>query len=168
MKHRKEFLLDGSTITSLEKYRDENHLPTLTAALSEIVDRFTHRNDIPATELIVHELAKQVAHELKDALSDTLTRIRLGTNNADRNSDIIILLLNTLLGYQQYTSLIKDDTPQLAEAKKIEKERIAEFRQRKLNRAGVKSNTKEKGLSSVLPAQKDSERAEITEDDLII
>jgi electron transfer flavoprotein alpha subunit len=168
MRKRKNLYFDEATVQFVEQYKNSNHLPSFTSALGSIIDEYRHSHDIPATELIVHELAKQVAHELKDALSDTLTRIRLGTNNADRNSDIIILLLNTLLGYQQYTSLIKDDTPQLAEAKKIEKERIAEFRQRKLNRAGVKSNTKEKGLSSVLPAQKDSERAEITEDDLII
>mgnify|MGYP000925799720 FL=1 len=160
MKHRKEFLLDESTIALLESYRDENHLPTLTATLSEIIDKFSHRNDIPATDILVQGIAREVKNEL----SDTLTRIRLGSNNADRNSDIIIMLLNTLLSYQQFTSLVTKETPQLTKAKEIEKERISNFRQRKLERSKSKTD-KEKN-----PKQLDNEEAtgNIVDDDLIM
>ena len=130
MKHRKEFLLDESTISYLQKYQDEKHLSSLAAALAGIVDDHKHKNDIAATKLLVNSLAKQVAEELKDPL----TRIRLGSNNADRNSEVILLLLNTLLSYSGFKSLLEKDTPQLAEARKIIKERISNYRQKKLNK----------------------------------
>ncbi|HCM24738.1 MAG TPA: hypothetical protein DHW78_10505 [Ruminococcaceae bacterium] len=152
MKKRKNLYYDESTIDYIEKYRDEKHLPTFSAALAAIVDEHKHRNEIDATAAVIKEIAKQTAKEL----SDTLTRIRLGANNADRNSDIIIMLLNTLLGYQQLSTLLTDDTPQLAKAREIEKERIKNFRQKKLDR-----EAKRKGrLAEKQPA--------VVDDDLIL
>lgn len=65
-------------------------------------------------------------------------RLRPGVNNADRNSDIIVMLLNTLLGYQELSTLLTEDTPQLQRAKEIEKERIKNFRERKFDREAKK------------------------------
>lgn len=135
MKKRKEFLLDESTLKYLQNYKDEKHLSSLAAALAGVVDDHKHKNDISATKLLVESLAKQVAEELKDSL----TRIRLGSNNADRNSEVILLLLNTLLSYSGYKSLMEKETPQLAEAKQIVKDRIATFRQKKLDKAVEKN-----------------------------
>mgnify|MGYP001001358533 CR=1 FL=1 len=126
MKKRKEFLLDESTISVLEQYQNAHHLKSMAKALAEIIDGYKHRNE---TDIVVEEIAKQVAAEL----SDTLTRIRLGANNADRNSDIIVMLLNTMLSYQPLETLITEETPQLAKARQIEKDRIAYFRQKKLD-----------------------------------
>ena len=134
MKHRKEFLLDESTIAYLEKYKDEKHCQTLTAALAEIVDDYRHRNNIDTTAVVIQQIAEKVT----ELLSDKLTRIRLGVNNADRNSDIIIMLLNTLLGYQELSTLLTEDTPQLQKAKEVENERIKNFRERKLDREAKK------------------------------
>ena len=48
------------------------------------------------------------------------------------------MLLNTLLGYQELSTLLTEDSPQLKRAKKIEKERIKNFRERKLDREAKK------------------------------
>ena len=135
MKRRKEFLLDESTIRYMEQYKDERHIGSLAGAFAGIVEDHRHKNDVPATKYLVDELSSQVVEKL----SDVLTRIRLGTNNSDRNSEIILLLLNTLLSYSSYNSLIEKDTPQLAAARKIVKDRIAYYRQRRLD-AAVKKN----------------------------
>ena len=134
MKRRKEFLLDESTIAYLEKYRDEKHCQTMAAALVEIVDDHRHRNDIDTTSVVIQQMAEKVT----ELLSDKLTRLRLGVNNADRNSDIIVMLLNTLLAYQELSSLITEETPQLQKARAIEKERIKNFREKKLDREAKK------------------------------
>ncbi|WBY64690.1 hypothetical protein [Thermocaproicibacter melissae] len=136
MKTRKNLYYDESTLDYIQKYKDEHHLPTLTAAIASIVDEHRHRNDIDTTEVVIQHIARRVA----ELLDDKLTRIRLGVNNADRNSDIIIMLLNTLLGYQELTSLITEDTPQLQRAREIEKERIQNFREKKLDREAKKAN----------------------------
>jgi len=130
MKKQKNFLLDESTISYIEKYRDENHLLSGTAALVQIIEDHKHKNDVSATKVLVDSLAKQVADELKD----TLTRIRLGSNNADRNSEVILLLLNSMISYTGFKSLIEKDTPQLAQAKQTIRDRIKNYRQRKLDK----------------------------------
>ncbi|WP_283606918.1 MULTISPECIES: hypothetical protein [Faecalispora] len=135
MKKRKEFLLDESTLEYLQRYRDEKHLPSLAAALAGVVDDHKHKNDVPATRVLVESLAKQVAEELKDPL----TRIRLGSNNADRNSEVILLLLNSLLSYSGFKTLIDKETPQLTQARQTVKDRIANFRQKKLDKAVEKN-----------------------------
>lgn len=155
MKHRKNFYLDDSTISYIEKFQDEKHLPTFTAALAEIIQEHQHKSDVPATKVLVEELSKQVAKEL----DSSLTRIRLGVNNADRNSDIILMLLNTLLSYSSYKTLVTEETPQLVRAKEIEKERIANFRQKKLNAPPQKEKNPENGPSD--------QELTIPEDDLI-
>ena len=160
MKHRKEFLLDESTIAYLDKYKDEKHCQSLTAALTGIVNEHRHRNNIDTTAVVIQQIAEKVT----DLLSDKLTRLRLGVNNADRNSDIIIMLINSLIAYQKFTSLVTDDTPQLAKAKEIEKARIANFRQRKLERS------KEKADKKISPKQQEDDNTieNIVDDDLIV
>lgn len=154
MKSRHEFLLDESTLEYLEKYKEEHHMRTLVAAFTDIIEKRKHRNDIPATKILMEGIAKQVAAEL----SDTLTRIRLGTNNADRNSDIIVMLLNTLIASQGFGTFFEDDTPQLVKAREKEKERIAHFQQRRLDRKST--NKKE--------SNPNTEEIIIPEDDLIL
>lgn len=90
MKHRKEFLMDESTLNYLEKVRDQNHLPTLASALAKVIQEHEHRNDIQASKILVEQLAKQVAKEL-DA---PLTRIQSGVNNADRSAAATLALLS--------------------------------------------------------------------------
>lgn len=143
MKKRKEFLLDESTLAILEQYRDKHHSRSLAEALTGIVDEYKHRNDVPAAKVLMEGIANQV----EEKLSDTLTRIRLGTNNADRNSDIILMLLNTLCSYSDYSTLITEETSQLVKAREIEKDRIAHFRQKKIDRSKSEANKKKSGSS---------------------
>lgn len=130
MKIRKNLYYSRDTLDYVEQYQAGHHLKNFTAAVEAIVEESRHRSEIDVTAAMVKEIAKQVAAEL----SDPLTRIRLGANNADRNSDIIIMLLNTLLSYQPLETLITEETPQLAKARQVEKDRIACFRQKKIDR----------------------------------
>lgn len=161
MKSRHEFLLDESTLEYLEKYKEEHHMRTLVAAFTDIVEEREHRNDIPATKILMEGIAKQVA----DELSDTLTRIRLGANNADRNSDIIVMLLNTLIASQGFGTFFEDDTPQLVKAREKEKERIAHFRQRKLDREKADKKNQDEVSSNVDPAD---QNVILSEDEIIL
>lgn len=71
---------------------------------------------------------------MTEELSKTLTRIRLGTNNADRNSEVILLALNQLLACSTFKAYVEKETPQMTMAKGIVKERIENFRQKKINK----------------------------------
>jgi signal transduction histidine kinase len=144
MKHRKNFYLEDAAIAYVKQIQKENHLPFFTAALSQIIRKHQHRKDIPAAEFFVKELAKQIAEELKTPL----TRIRLGVNNANRNSDILLLFVNTLLAYSPYQTLFVDDTHSLAKARQIEKDRIANFLQKKLDAAKKRMKKQQEHLTA--------------------
>ncbi|HEX3018089.1 MAG TPA: hypothetical protein VHP31_09605 [Caproicibacter sp.] len=162
MRKRKNFYFEESSLEYIEKYRSEHHLPNFTAALTEIIEDHKHRNDIPATKILIEGIAKQVA----DELSDTLTRIRLGANNADRNSDIIIMLLNTLIASQGFGTFFEDDTPQLVRAREKEKERIATFRQKRLDGAKAKAD-KEKTDNANLKSDENSMDSIVSVDEIV-
>lgn len=146
-KTRKEFRLKDTTIEALNKIKESYGLPNTTAALEKAVEEF------PATD----DFAKKLAKEVALLLNKPLTRIRLGVNNADKNSEVILLLLNTLLSYSGYKSLAAEDTPQLIAAKVKVSEKINTFRKKKLEREREK---KQKSTLSI-----DTEKAELDEMD---
>lgn len=158
MKKRKNLYYSEGAIDYVAEYQSEHHLKNFTSAVEAIIDEHKHRNDIDTADVVIKEIAKQVA----DELSDTLTRIRLGTNNADRNSDIILMLLNTLLSYQPLSTLITEETPQLAKARQIEKDRIAHFRQKKID------NEKKKAKRVKKEKQGSAPEPLLTDDDVIL
>lgn len=83
-------------------------------------------------------IAKKVSENVTDSLSKTLTRIRLGTNTADVNSQVIIELLNAII----YQFNVAPMTTELNETSTVKvsrqrvKDRIALFKQRKDNKPG--------------------------------
>lgn len=158
MKKRKNLYYSEGAIDYVAEYQSEHHLKNFTSAVEAIIDEHKHRSDIDTTDIVIKEIAKQVAEKL----SDTLTRIRLGANNADRNSDIILMLLNTLLSYQPLSTLITEETPQLAKARQIEKDRIAHFRQKKID------NEKKKAKRVKKEKQGSAPEPLLTDDDVIL
>lgn len=127
-KTRKEFRLKDTTIEALNKIKESYGLPNTTAALEKAVEEF------PTTD----DFAKNLAKEVALLLNKPLTRIRLGVNNADRNSEVILLLLNTLLSYSGYRSFATEETPQLTAAKNKVADKINVFRKKKLEREKIK------------------------------
>lgn len=75
---------------------------TYTAAIEQIIDEHSRMSNAPANAAIADYIAEQVV----DSLMKTLTRIRLAANNADRNSDVIIELLNGIYNYEGYISCV--------------------------------------------------------------
>lgn len=83
-------------------------------------------------------IAKTVSESVTESLNKTLTRIRLGTNTADVNSQVIIELLNAII----YHFNVEPMTTELNETSTVKvsrqrvKDRIALFKQRKDNKPG--------------------------------
>lgn len=127
-KTRKEFRLNYTTIETLNKIKESYGLPSTTAALEKVVENFSSTDDF----------AKRIAKEVALLLNKPLTRIRLGTNNADRNSEVTLLLLNSLLSYSGYKSFVTEETPQLIAAKNKVADKINVFRKKKLEREKTK------------------------------
>lgn len=84
------------------------------------------------------DIAAAVSRQVTEDLSKVLTRIRLGTNVADRNSQIILEVLNSIAYQFDVAPMTTDfeETSAVSVAKESVKNRIAKLKQRKDNKAG--------------------------------
>lgn len=79
------------------------------------------------------ELTDSISEKVTEDLSKMLTRIRLGTNTADINSQIIIELLNAIIfkmGVEPMTTGFQE-TPALTVSRDYIKSNIAKYKQNK-------------------------------------
>lgn len=83
-------------------------------------------------------IAKAVSQRVSEDLSKVLTRIRLGTNTADINSQVIIELLNAIV-YQFNVAPMTtqfDETTAVTVSRQHVKDKIAAYKQKKNNKPG--------------------------------
>lgn len=82
-------------------------------------------------------IARTVSKSVSEDLSKVLTRIRLGTNTADINSQIIIELLNAIV-YQFNVAPMTtqaEETTAVSVSRQYIKDKIAAFKQKKDNKS---------------------------------
>lgn len=92
----------------------------LTPDVDEIIKNVMRENQLNFTEalhIIVrkyqNDTSNSVAKEVAELLKNDLTRIRLGTNNADKNSQILLEMINTMLFHIHYVEFVStDEDPQ--------------------------------------------------------
>lgn len=139
MSVRKNYRLSDNAIEYLEHYAAA-HKMNQTEALEHILKEHKILNET---------YAGIVADKVNENLNDTLTRIRLGVNNAERNTQIMLELWNTLLITNEIEALYPTDQHTalaLQDAQKRVKERIANWRQKKLESKHKKIKDGETGL----------------------
>lgn len=137
MKIRKNFRLNLESLNYISEVQEQYQL-NATAALEKIIDE--HKNN--HQQVVSSILTKQIAKAVSDELKNTLTRIRLGSNNADKNSEILLLMVNQLLNYSGIKTYSTQQSSQFIESKRIVEERIQAFRTKKLERKHSNSNIK--------------------------
>lgn len=129
-KAAKTYRLSESSLAYLESYAEEMHL-TNTAALERILSE--HK----ATRAEQGDLiAAQVVKQIEDKYANMFTRMRLATTMTDRNLEVVLEILNTILITSKinnaYTSnMAKSEVWE--ECETVVKNRIAKYKQRKDN-----------------------------------
>jgi hypothetical protein len=83
-------------------------------------------------------LADNVSQKVSEDLSKVLTRIRLGSNTADINSQIIIEMLNAIIYQFNVAPMTTQfgETTAVTVSRQCIKDKIAAFKQKKDNKAG--------------------------------
>ena len=102
-----DITISQSTREYIDYVKKEHNLRSLSQAVDYIVQQ-ERKNDN------VDVLADRILEKLKDKYENMFTRIRLGVNTADKNSQIMIEILNSMiysLGVNQCydTDIIKTD-----------------------------------------------------------
>lgn len=138
---QKRFTIKEETFEHLKDYAYENNIPyaSVSRALESIVDEYikNKNNNFKLNyviEQVSNEVNKSVQIAIKESISDEINKVRLGTNNVDRNTQILIELLQ---GYMQAENIkgiftTNMNTPEfLKQTKKVVHERITNQKQKK-------------------------------------
>jgi hypothetical protein len=134
-KTRKNLYIEADTVHYLEVYAKEKSI-SVGKALDSIVTEHAREKE-RTTHFIVDTIVKRVTESIHNEIKNDLTRIRLGTNTADKNSQILIELLNTLLIEQNLETCISTEEFKgfvLRQAEEIVTDRIKRFRTKKLEK----------------------------------
>lgn len=135
----KRYRLEEEWINYIEEYKDINGSHNLSGALKSILIEHKELSnklfDLRfITNQIKQELLQEIDNGIKKNVETEMKRIRLGTNNTDRNTQILIELLQGFMVASNKdtiatTDLYKPDF--LVEAETVVHERIANLKQKK-------------------------------------
>lgn len=120
-----DITISQSTREYIDYVKKEHNLRSLSQAVDYIVQKERENDNVDV-------LADRILEKLKDKYENMFTRIRLGVNTADKNSQIMIEILNSMiysLGVNQCydTDIIKTDV--VRDSENIIKNRIAHYKQ---------------------------------------
>lgn len=126
--------LRQSTIDYLTEYKEQHQLSSLTKATELIINE--HR---VATLSQNEDIANRVIEKFESKYGNTLTRIRLASNAADVNIQILMEIINSFavnntFDIGEFVSIATMKAPVLEEAEHTTKSKIAYFKQLKDNK----------------------------------
>ncbi|MEC2394020.1 hypothetical protein BK709_09160 [Bacillus thuringiensis serovar shandongiensis] len=137
---RMQITLDEETDTYIKDYMEEHNIRYNGEAIVRICrEHQTSKN----TEWSLNYISEIVSKNLHDVLKSELTKIRLGANSADRNTQILIELLNGYFFLEGVDSLITTDKQEMGSvkiAKEVVAERISHARQKRIDHEASKNN----------------------------
>lgn len=135
-----QITLDEETDTYIQDYMEEHNIRYNGEAIVRICREHQASKN---TEWSLNYISEIVSKNLHDVLKNELTKIRLGANSADRNTQILIELLNGYFFLEGVDSLITTDKQEMGSvkiAKEVVAERISNARQKRLDHEASKNN----------------------------
>ena len=119
---RKEYKITERNIDYIEEVKEKNNLKYNSEALELIIREHRQNSDI-TTEAMIKLIAKEVSDQIKIDVKG----IKKASNEADRNTQILLELINGFFVISQYGRLATTDdilSPALTNATEIVEKRI--------------------------------------------
>ncbi|MDI3090318.1 hypothetical protein [Priestia megaterium] len=132
-KQRMKLSLNEETKQYIQAYMEENNIGFTGEAIAQICKE--HR-EAKSNEWSLKYISEVVSNNLHQALKDELTKIRLGANSADKNTQILIEYMNGLFFHHGFDGLMTTDLQELDStkvAKEAVEKRIANQRQKRID-----------------------------------
>lgn len=134
-----KFYLDEEWYDYIEQVRFEKKLKTKTASMIAILEehkRLSNNNfDLNfIINRVVSELKSEISNVISDIVSEELKRVRMGTNNADRNTQVLIELVQggmVATNNEVITTTDEYKPAFLNQAEKVVQKRISDLVQKK-------------------------------------
>ena len=129
-KQYKHFYIDKEFLDYLCEIKKTNNLSSMNQAINLVLKEHKEKSDTTTEQMI-----KIIASEVAKALKSDLVKVIKGINSADRNTQIVMEMLNGLfiksnVGYINTSDIVKAEGLELAE--ESVKKRISKSRVRKL------------------------------------
>lgn len=126
----------------IQDYMDENNITHPGDAISKIC--MEHQAS-KSSEWSLNYISEIVSKNLHDVLKSELTKIRLGANSADRNTQVLIELMNGYffandLDLESIITTDKIEVGGVKIAKEVVAERISHARQKRIDHEASKNN----------------------------
>lgn len=126
----------------IQDYMDENNITHPGDAISKIC--MEHQAS-KSSEWSLNYISEIVSKNLHDVLKSELTKIRLGANSADRNTQVLIELMNGYffandLDLESIITTDKIEVGGVKIAKEVVAERISNARQKRIDHEASKNN----------------------------
>ncbi|PEM82450.1 hypothetical protein CN639_24520 [Bacillus toyonensis] len=137
---RRQVTMDQETEDYIKDYMEEHGIRYTGEAMGRICKEHEAAKN---TEWSLNYVTEVVSKNLHDVLKSELTKIRLGANSADRNTQILIELLNGYFFLEGVDSLITTDKQEMGSvkiAKEVVAERISHARQKRIDHEAAKNN----------------------------
>ncbi|MED2741523.1 hypothetical protein [Bacillus toyonensis] len=137
---RRQVTMDQATEDYINDYMEEHGIRYTGEAMGRICKEHEAAKN---TEWSLNYVTEVVSKNLHDVLKNELTKIRLGANSADRNTQILIELLNGYFFLEGVDSLITTDKQEMGSvkiAKEVVAERISHARQKRIDHEASKNN----------------------------
>ncbi|HDR7449436.1 MULTISPECIES: hypothetical protein [Bacillus] len=137
---RRQVTMDQETEDYIKDYMEEHGIRYTGEAMGRICKE---HEAAKSTEWSLNYITEVVSNNLHDVLKSELTKIRLGANSADRNTQILIELLNGYFFLEGVDSLITTDKQEMGSvkiAKEVVAERISHARQKRIDYEASKNN----------------------------
>lgn len=132
--------MDQATEDYINDYMEEHGIRYTGEAMGRICKEHEAAKN---TEWSLNYVTEVVSKNLHDVLKSELTKIRLGANSADRNTQVLIELLNGYFFLESVDSIITTDKQEMGSvkiAKEVVAERISNARQKRLDHEASKNN----------------------------
>ncbi|MGE1198129.1 hypothetical protein ACQJ18_25920 [Priestia megaterium] len=132
-KQRMKLSLNEETKQYIQTYMEENNIGFTGEAIAQICKE---HKEAKSNEWSLQYISEVVSNNLHQALKDELTKIRLGANSADKNTQILIEYMNGLFFHHGFDGLMTTDLQELDStkvAKEAVEKRIANQRQKRID-----------------------------------
>lgn len=132
IRKRKDYMISEKNIEYIEEVKEKNNLKYNSEALDLIIREHRQNSDITTEAMI-----KIIAKEVSDKIKFDIRGIKKSSNDADRNTQIILELINGLFIISEYGRLATTEdaiAPALPRATDIVDKRIEAKRVKGLDR----------------------------------
>ncbi|MBZ5482433.1 hypothetical protein JGU65_24925 [Bacillus sp. T_4] len=132
-KQRMKLSLNEETKKYIQTYMEENNIGFTGEAIAQICKE---HKEARSNEWSLKYISEVVSNNLHQALKEELTKIRLGANSADKNTQILIEYMNGLFFHHGFDGLMTTDLQELDStkvAKEAVEKRIANQRQKRID-----------------------------------